>query len=810
MKNTIYALYIDNYYSRKFQIEYNSPGINVVNLYLEHVAYQEVSINFNPNDGISTTIVLNCQEWQVGNYAIVVNENNELLSRWFIMEAVRIREGQYRINLRRDVVMDYWDRIKRAPALIEKADLSYDDPLIYNNENFIVNQIKTSEKLLKDRSGCPWLVAYIAKDVGSEVSGTANIGMNLESSAISINDSIDNWLADYSTFYGDYKDVNYRIYAKKVDGYDDEGYQQVNAYSGEGKHVYAKTNTNNRNTSLRLSNASGWAWTDPAEKALKKGLKEVGAESLLETLPAYTPDRHTAAATEEFLSLNGKTIVDTNGKYFRVSISEKKTEKKVYNITSGVLYNQLADVIDKATFSVLGKSYKLYSGIPNQYSFTIEVSYNTYKTVLTPLNNLTVTFSFALNRVVTEDAPYDIIAIPYGTILAEVIDTDISTKAEIGIGVIQAIAKNLDTACYDIQLLPYCPIQDYIVDDGVVNTVSDNDLVSYIMKDEFKVGVIYHVPKANFSFDIFESVKNANTAIERKINNDCDKWRLSSPNYANYFDFSIEKNNGVQHFCVDCCYKPYNPYIHVNPNFNGLYGQDFNDPRGLVCGGDFSLTQVKSAWESYELQNKNYQRTFDRQIQNMEFNNKYQSIQDQVQAVTGVLSGAVSGAATGLMVGGTKGAIAGGAVGGVASTAGGIADVLINQRLRNEAIDYTIDQFGYSLGNIRAIPLTLSKISAFNANNKVFPILEYYTCTDREKEAYANKIAYNGMTVMAIGKIEDYITEPWEYTINESVIESKMYIKAKLIHLNMFEDNHIANEIASEINKGIFIEVGVV
>lgn len=799
MKNTIYVLDLDNYYSRKFQIEYNSPGIDVVGLYLEHAAYREVSINFNPNDGISTTIVLNCQEWQVGNYAIVVNENNELVSRWFIMEAVRIREGQYRINLRRDVVMDYWRIISKSPALIEKADLSYDDPLIFNNENFIVNQIKTSETLLKDITGCPWLVAYIAKDASSGLTGTVQVNSEEGLSAIPINNTIESWQQDKLVFYGDYVNVKYRIQTDVI-----EYYYDVNALNGNAKYVMRPGRAG---SSLH---PSGLLWLPfSVEKAIKNGLVSVGIESLKEMVPSYTSDRHTKSEEEEFLSLNGKLIIDTNDKIFKVNIRQVKQKSISYDITAGSLFYGLSKAVeDASTRNEFGVTVKAFSGSPNSKTFQVVATYNEYNMTLEPQPLLTASYDLTAPRLPTSDAAYDIIAIPYGItyFLINGQATVWETNKEVGLSTIQAIAKNMDAGCYDIQLLPYCPVPDLIFDlNGFLLT--DPLQYSLIKQGENNVGIIFNVPRANFTFNIFNNISAAASNIQRKINNDCDKWRLSSPNYANYFDFSAEKNNGVQYFNVDCCYKPYNPYIHINPNFNGLYGQDFNDPRGLVCGGDFSLTQVKSAWEAYELQNKNYQQTFDRQIQNMEFNNKYQSIQDQVQAVTGAISGTVSGAATGLMVGGPQGAIAGGAVGGVASTAGGIADVLINQKLRNEAIDYTMDQFGYSLGNIRAIPLTLSKISAFNANNKVFPVLEYYTCTDREKEAYANKIAYNGMTVMAIGKIEDYITNPWEYTINESVIKSKTYIKAKLIHLDMFEDYHIAREIASEINKGIFIEV---
>ena len=80
------------------------------------------------------------------------------------------------------------------------------------------------------------------------------------------------------------------------------------------------------------------------------------------------------------------------------------------------------------------------------------------------------------------------------------------------------------------------------------------------------------------------------------------------------------------------------------------------------------------------------------------------------------------------------------------------------------------------------------------------PILEYYTCTEREKLAFLNKVAYNGMTVMAIDKIENYIYNRWGI----KGIESKGYIKGKIIRIDLEEDYHITKAIADEINKGAF------
>lgn len=797
MKNSILMLQLDNYYDRTVRPEYNYVDDRGYAMYLENDTYREISVNFNPNDGISTSVVLGCYEHNLGNYVVILDEDNNIVSRWFVIEAIRIREKQYKVILRRDVIMDFWEKIITMPAFIEKASLDFDDPLIFNNENMGLNQIKTSEKLLKDETNCPWLVAYIAKDATQGLSGTVKVNQGIEDKAIPINANIDTWLSQNEKFYGDYKNPLYKIYTA-----DKSYYFQSNGNTG---NTSMKGKGHKRSSSLYTKNVS---WNFSFENAIENGFDFVGVENIKYLIPAYTPERHTESELNEYLSWDGQTIIDIDGRIFKIKISEGKEETFTYNITSGSLFNSLSQVIENAkTKNLFGQTVKVFDGYPNDQTFQFVSTYNSYTLSVEELFDIEVNYNISATRRTTTDAPYDIIAIPYGKVFTDYgLGAYPGTNADIGLATIQAIAKNMAAGCYDIQLLPYCPVRD-LIEDGNSMSVSSESQYSKIMKGEDVVGIIFYANKANFSFDLIESIPCATDAIHRKINNDCDKWRIASPNYSNYFEFNNEKNGGIQYFNVDCSYKPHNPYIHVNPNFNGLYGQDFNDPRGLVCGGEFSLSQVGSAWENYELQNKNFQKTFDRQIQNMEFNNSIQEKMDIAGAIAGTLTGSGSGAVTGFMSSGSPfGAIAGGAAGMIASGVGGFADIQYGKQTRAEALDYTKDLFGYQLGNIKAIPLTLSKISAFNTNNKVFPVLEYYTCTEREKVSFANKIAFNGMSVMTIGKISEYLNSPWEIEIGSEKIKSLSYIKCKIIKTNSGDDFHIINEIASELNKGIFIK----
>ena len=99
--------------------------------------------------------------------------------------------------------------------------------------------------------------------------------------------------------------------------------------------------------------------------------------------------------------------------------------------------------------------------------------------------------------------------------------------------------------------------------------------------------------QSNFTIDIDVNLSIENTAEAFKIENETSMYRLCSPNYASAYEFNLAKNGGsVTKINVDCSYKPHQPYIHANIDFNRLYGADTNDTRGLICGGDFSLPQT--------------------------------------------------------------------------------------------------------------------------------------------------------------------------------------------------------------------------
>lgn len=289
-----------------------------------------------------------------------------------------------------------------------------------------------------------------------------------------------------------------------------------------------------------------------------------------------------------------------------------------------------------------------------------------------------------------------------------------------------------------------------------------------------------------------------NDALTRKLANECDLVRIVSQNYSAIFEFSPAKSGGVDGFLADCTYKPWSPYIHILPKLKGLYGDNFvtiDDARGLICGGDMSLPQLSNAWANYQLQNKTYQEMFDRQIKNMDVQNDIKLQGARAQAILAPITGGAAGAAVGAQVGGVGGAIGGAVAGFVGGGVTAGIDYANTVKMMEENRSYAIDMYGYNLQNIQAVPTSLTKTSALTYNTRVWPFIEYYTCTEAERKALKDKIKYNGMTIMKVGQLSDY-------TLGED-----NFYKGQLIRLPDYVkiDGHMAFEIYNELNKGVYL-----
>ena len=756
----LYLLKYNNYYNRIIR-----KGTDL-NSYWQYVIGDPIyRVNFVPNDGIDTEQIIN---WNNADpdYLLVV-DGEEIVSRWFVMSAKRERGHQYRLILHRDVMADYSDDILKSTAYIKKALIEPSNPLIYNSEGMALNQIKYHEDLLYDKTETPWIVGYVAPNA-TELQG-ATIVFSGDDAPLTNYEAIKQMADKPLQLLNDVTEL--QIYVRRNS-------ELVYIYN-----IHPGSACESSNYSNQYITTTYYQDNDNRGAAAQR-FTEIFRNSKNDINNLLASSIEGVSLVDTYSSYNGKIVYDANTQTsYRISVSIGATK----TLTAGIKYGGTPPTsstiisprfINGVEVYLRQNEYLRIENPTNDTYVNPEYNITEINLSLTPISYGTYSVTLHDTARMLNDAPYKMFCMKY-TPQNYMLAINLST--------------NNGSKFYDIQLLPYCPVQNYFNGDtpAITGLTSGSDYEP-ITSGNDTVDYLFWATNSVFTFYIPYTV----TISDVKIQNECDMYRICSPNGNGLFEFNAAKNKGVRSINVDCTYRPYDPYIHLNPDFGGLYGQDFNDFRGLVLNGDFSIPAINDAWTEYTIQNKNYQNIFNREIQSMDLQHKMSRIQDIVNIGVGGASGAMSGAITGGMVGGGVGAAVGGVVGGAASLGGGIADLAINDKLRADQKSLKQDLFSYSLQNIQALPQSVSKTGCLTNNNKLVPYVEFYTCTDKERQILRDKIKYQGMTVGAVGIVGDYVDFG-------SGIDNAKPIEADLIYLNINEDYHISMAIANELRDGI-------
>lgn len=759
--------------------------------------------NFNERDNINTNITFNwTQEWNP-DYLVVYEGNwsdNNIISRWFIIRQEKVRKDQYKFDLKRDIISDYKKDLKKFTANIDRCNLDSNNPLIFNREDFQFNQIKKQEYQLFDKTGCPWVVGYLANNASAK---TINIPIsnNFDVDLSGINH--DAW--EYYTYSTNpaynatpnTATATIALGGYKISGSEELMWQLVDITDGS---IGTRTDTD---ATTAVSGAMLTTGVIGSYYYWKGRQPKLYWSSVIDAIKTYNKSKYNALDIDNLLAFNGKKILFKDGTYeikisktaaLPVTIGGSKTKVNdwSYEDPAKSIHNALLGCFNAVTH--------------NQPKAYVEYTIDQYKVSITQVRTNSISFTIPGTVKTLTDAPYKLFCFPYPTSNPLIEDgcqnewiSDYSKK------LIQAIQNAYtSTELYDLQLLPYCPIEfsGYNINSGTYTYVHQSawtENTDYIKvtdtTDNSTMGYIYFSGESSSKFTLNKiGTLNYNQIFKvsnKKISNETTNYRFCAPNYSSAFDFSLAMNNGLSGVDVYITYKPYNPYIQVTPIFGGLYGESFDDSRGLILQGDYSLPKADSAWQTYELNNKTYQQSFNREIQSMKVQNDITNTNNIWKVATSAIGAGVSGAMTGSLIGGGPiGAAVGGVVSAGASLAGGIADTVNTKKLQAEQLSAKTDQFNYSLQNIKAQPNTLTKTSAINATNKYVPFIEYYSATDEEIQILEDYILYNGMKAGYVGKID-----------------FSGYVQANILRTNGVQIN--ATELSvlnEELMKGVYLQ----
>lgn len=788
-------------------------------------------------------------------------------SRWFIIDSDLIRGNQYQFTIRRDIWVDHFDLCMNSTYFIERGYVDSNNDLIFNDEGQQFSQIKKQQVELRDETYGPWIVGYIPRVTGKSddftIKGTATSDTEditvaditqedwyqyttnyiCSDSGISIPYALLTYIpANYPTSNGVYYNrVFYEIDLKNKVPTSDNLYKPGHTYRPDDVSYPADTWTDTAIGVKMLSingseyNAQvtrhGWylqgllnAYNGIQVNTVQyvnKWCDNMSNNALAynEMMTAIKSNLDLDNSTVNYINnnLKGKSIKDVaSGKKYTILVEEvEEMEKMAINSTMNTKIRFLMPTDITSQFGTITK-YVNDTSVQNdnlqivyhikKYKIKLQEAYGVQTDL--PKDDAS---NGTVYRTHLEDAPYDMFAIPYTDKLTikEGNDT-LNPNIKAGMAIASAFVTALgDSVVYDLQILPYCPVRHYIKSDGTFDiTTADNTQVRPIVDSANTSTVLNYVFYCSTSqqeniklLDATNNLVPYGIAInDYKKSSNLDMYRLCSPNFASMFELNAAKNGGVEYFEFSFNYKPYIPYIKIKPHFNRLYGINDKDARGLILQGDFSIPIMSSAWTNYELQNKNYMNAFNREIESLELQNNIGTTQDIVNAITGTVQGAVSGAVAGGMMGGGYGAAAGAVVGTVSSAIGGVADIQNNRKLRNDTIDKAKDLFRYNLQNIKALPHTIRNVGCLTADNLLVPLLEYYTASDDEIDAFNKKIKYYGMSIMKVGMVIEYINP-----------EEESFVQGYLLRLlapdgvNTAADNHLAEEISNEIQKGLYI-----
>jgi len=769
-KSNLYLLQFNNYFNKQ---------VKVFKTIEEYLPYQIgdtiLNVNFIPVDGLHTKHVITWYDADP-NYLIEEDVQSKTFRRWFVVESTRNVRGQYTLELRRDVMADYYAQFKDSPAIIHKAKLDNNSPLIFNDEPVRFNQILKSQSLLTDETKCAWIVGYIPRH-GQDVVDEQGNPINWESKAVNANAGIISFNYSYDNIQDIYDTLEADKFAK-----DSNIYINFNNGHTSAKYVYRYLEATDDTTFIRTEDfESGGTFSSDITGS------EIGDYAMKSAFQQEGIKRPTDWAN--FLAAYNGKIAKVGNNYYTIKIEKGSTTTyNKYFQQGSTTYMRVKNILEDWS----GETVQV-SGNPNEVIEGLITYYNP-KVVLEYATNSTSKFDISTSRTTLDDAPYDMICMPYilnGTKASIKIDAVSFSYNE---NVELSLATNMPTTwgsrvVYDIQILPYCPVRDLLDASGTVNITSSQEGVRWdyikLSDGSDEIGIVFYCTTCSGTFDIPFSIEFSGNI---KVKSQTEIYRMVSPNFSSSYEFNPYMNGGVDYINVDYTYLPYQPWIKLNPNYKYLYGDDFNDSRGLILGGNYSITTMSNAWANYQLNNANYEAIFNRQIKNMKKSHKYDLIQ-------GLIEGGVSGTGQSVAAGiATANPIVGAAL-GVANVGGIVGDTIFNELRYKERESYARDMFQYNNQNIHAQPETISKITGFNFNSKYVPYIEMYDCTEEEKTIFAKKLQYTGMTVDVIASIDEFVKE------------EETFIQGEFIRFDSLNDDyHIASAINDEFRRGIYIK----
>jgi hypothetical protein len=803
--DTVYFYKFNNYYNRIIK------RYDTVEEYGEPLTTQ-ANCNFVHGDGVNSSFTLNkgTNIVDTPDYCVVVDYNNTI-SRWFVINSFKNRNGQDRLTLRRDLIADFYsDVLQYSPCLIRKGYVPQTSPFIFNDEGVRYNKMKTEEILIKDRSNCSYIIGFISKNAAAKATINGTIkdtdydfyfsDLNAFPWKEYVEGAGQNHTLSATMVLNPNYNINYAVRFTSIMGIQNPYNAEMtfNYYGGNKPTYY----TNQYASGTKINN--NLYYKQEASRASNLVISANGsANTVLEAYYNLFVEKHT---NNQYIQQRAKILLNLDeDDYYNLKAYDQKKVKignVVYkvsmgvsanavtpvqadNVLTGLMNNRLPsenEVENMLPWSFHSKYDDTYNELANADIKVVSRTYQYYLVFTEATTSIHTAVDSPSNRTHLTEQPYDMfVMINDDNVPYKVGIYDFVSNHEVNMNMAQSIIEEYADAAYDVQVVPFNPIEGSILADGTINWLNydthaildaaNNVVGHYVFCNSADLRTI--IDKDELKFHPEDYKKDYNLK----------QYRLCSPNQETIFEFSPSMNGGIDTWEVTFNYRPYASYIKIQPTWGWLYGNSFynelTDFRGLLYNSSLCVTQLNDAWASYVNSNKNYQQIFDTQI-----NTLSKSQQVQVKAMEETLGWR---SYTGMPIS------------SIARVIGGSKDIEMTKELNNLALSKMSADFNYQMDNIQSMPNTIRKLTNINGDTRIFPYIEVYSCSPDEEQSFELKMKYTGYTIMTTGYIWNYLKEGEE-----------TFIQADLIRLDLSRseesaDNHIAIEIADELDKGLYI-----
>lgn len=828
--------------------------------------YEERNVNFWENDGVDTAHVFNCSREQidVADYAVVYDsETDAVISRWFIMEAVKNTYGQYNVTLHRDVIADNWDTVLDTDAMIQRGiidDIS--NPLLLQKEGNTYNQIKKRETMLPDRLKARWAVGYITRPT------------NPSTIAVSVDPDITPRIITETEYNNLWVLANYQHILMTPEVYVGSGYEkQSRASHGPAEAVadiyFAERRSPTYGTYSGNADSLVWSYA-----GVPNAPAAPTAPELLQELQPYYGrigfSTYQSAIMDSFKApyiLPGQIV--PSGVYQRVLSQEEYNELLNMNGQRVSYQNNIYTIrvtlggvqeIKSTTQNVdLCNNYwefVMYAKVVGGLSINNESRFNKLLTMargqqivveLVPASADATTITFDWNHKDLSDAPWAMFAIPLDSVLVKGASMSaggfpsgtgyyIQTDEEASRLAVRGIIGQMGAHVKDVQIVPWCPVQEAIEyhdaeqgdeytgwrlnstllrPSGATTPDENGTRVLPIYAGNVLRSVCFFARLSSgdaiLSGPSLDVVTGQTTAEDIKIASETHVARIISPNHSGIFEFSPSANWGVNGGTWDgeeanesqwigrWTYKPFSPYIQVAVNWS---------PDGLY-GGNYKDARGLICQGDFSMPQENDAWT-DYTIRNKNYqgvfdrqieNLQFTQRQERIHAGVGIATGAVRGGISGAVSGAAKGGPWGAVAGAVVGAGLSAGGGIVDYNLMTARQREAQDYAGDMFRmNLENIQASPTSINKVGAMDYAFRAFPVV----EEYEASEQEVAALRTQIKKTGMRVGAPGKIRDYTRQG---ESR-YVQANVIQFPdaLNGDFHISTAIAEECARGMYIE----